>query len=41
VKKNFNGWTAYAWALPMSINLLRKKEFIEGESCIYMEKEIG
>lgn len=41
VKKNFNGWTAYAWALPMSINLLRKKEFTEGESCIYMEKEIG
>jgi GNAT superfamily N-acetyltransferase len=41
VKKNFNGWTAYAWSLPMSINLLRKKGFDEGDTCVYMEKTIN
>ena len=40
VKKHFDGYTAYAWALPMSVNLLRKKGFDEGEACIYMEKII-
>ena len=40
VKKNFEGYKAYAWALPMSINLLRKKGFDEGDTCVYMEKVI-
>ena len=40
VKEHFNKYTAYAWALPMSVGLLRKKGFTEGESCIYMEKTI-
>ena len=40
VQKNYNNHTAYAWALPMSINLLRKKGFNEGDTCVYMEKVI-
>lgn len=40
VLKHFKGYIAYAWALPMSVNLLRKKGFDEGEACIYMEKSI-
>ena len=40
VKEHFNKYTAYAWALPRSGGLLRKKGFTEGESCIYMEKTI-
>ena len=40
VEKNFEGYKAYAWALPMSINLLRKKGFDEGDTCVYMEKVI-
>ena len=40
VKEHFNKYTAYTWALPMSVGLLRKKGFTEGESCIYMEKTI-
>ena len=40
VKEHFNKYTAYAWALPMSVGLLRKKGFEEGESCVYMEKII-
>ena len=40
VKENFKGYTAFAWCLPMSINLLRKKGFEEGETCVYMEKKV-
>ena len=40
VKKHYKGYIAYAWCLPMSLGLLRKKGFEEGETCIYMEKEI-
>ena len=40
VKKHFKGYTAFAWCLPMSIDLLRKKGFEEGETCIYMEKKV-
>ena len=40
VQDHFKGYTAYAWCLPMSIGLLRKKGFIEGETCIYVEKKV-
>lgn len=40
VKENFKGYKAYAWALPTSQHLLRKKGFKEGDTCIYMEKII-
>ena len=40
VQKHYNNYIAYAWALPMSINLLRKKGFEEGDTCVYMEKVI-
>jgi hypothetical protein len=40
VLKHFEGYMAYAWALPMSINLLRSKDFTEGDTCVYMEKVI-
>ena len=40
VKKEFNGYKAYAWAKPMSLPLLREKGFKEGNNCIYVEKDI-
>jgi len=40
VHDDFKGYTAYAWCLPMSIGLLRKKGFTEGETCIYVEKKV-
>jgi hypothetical protein len=40
VKENFKGYKAYAWSLPTSQHLLRKKGFEEGDTCIYMEKII-
>ena len=39
LKKNFL-ITAFAWCLPTSINLYKKKGFTEGEPAVYMEKEI-
>ena len=41
VQKNFEGYTAYAWCLPMSVGLLRKKGFNEGDKKVYMEKVIN
>ena len=40
IEQNYNGWTAYAWAKPMSLPLLIEKGFNEGDNCIYVEKEI-
>jgi len=40
VKRNYNGWKAYAWAKPMSLPLLIEKGFEEGDNCIYVEKDI-
>ena len=40
VKKHYKRYIAYACCLTMSLGLLRKKGFEEGETCIYMEKEI-
>ena len=38
--KKFTNYTAYAWCLPMSVGLLRKKGFTEGDQKVYMEKTI-
>ena len=40
VKKEFKGYTAYAWARPMSLPLLLEKGFDEGDNCIYVERKI-
>ena len=40
VTKGYDGYTAYAWAKPMSLPLLLEKGFEEGDACIYVEKEI-
>jgi len=40
VKQNYNGWKAYAWAKPMSLPLLIEKGFEEGDTCVYVEKDI-
>ena len=40
VKKEFNGYKAYAWAKPMSLPLLIEKGFNEGDKCVYVEKDI-
>jgi hypothetical protein len=32
--------TIYAWCLPMSLPLLQEKGFIEGDTCVYVEKKI-
>jgi len=40
VKKEFNGYKAYAWAKPMSLPLLLEKGFKAGDSSVYVEMEI-
>ncbi len=40
INKEFKGFKAYAWAKPMSLPLLVEKGFNEGDTCIYVEKEI-
>ena len=40
VNKKFRGYKAYAWAKPMSLPLLLEKGFIEGDNCVYVEREI-
>ena len=40
VKKEFNGYKAYAWAKPMSLPLLLEKGFKTGDSSVYVEMEI-
>jgi len=39
-KKVFPGSIAFAWCLPTSVNLYKKKGFTEGDPAIYMEKII-
>jgi GNAT superfamily N-acetyltransferase len=40
VKKEFNGYKAYAWAKPMSLPLLLEKGFKAGDSSVYVEMEV-
>ena len=40
VKKEFDGYKAYAWAKPMSLPLLLEKGFKAGDSSVYVEMEI-
>ena len=40
ITKTYSGWTAYAWAKSMSLPLLLEKGFVEGETCIYVERRI-
>lgn len=40
VKKNYEGWIAYAWCKPSSLPLLMEKDFISGETATYVEKKI-
>ncbi len=40
VQQNYSGWIAYAWCLPMSLPLLLEKGFNEGDTCVYVQKEI-
>ena len=40
VNKNFQGYTIYAWAKPMSLPLLIEKGFNQGDTCIYVEKQL-
>ena len=39
-KDKFPNYKAFAWCLPESVNLYRKKGFTEGDPAIYMEKDI-
>lgn len=39
-KEKFSNYTAFAWCLPTSIDLYKKKGFTEGDPAVYMEKEI-
>jgi hypothetical protein len=41
VNERYQGYTAYAWAKPMSLPLLIEKGFDEGDTCVYVEKEIS
>jgi GNAT superfamily N-acetyltransferase len=40
VNKNFKNYTVYAWAKPMSLPLLIEKGFNQGDTCVYVEKQI-
>ena len=40
VTKNYAGHKAYAWCMPSSLPLLLEKGFTEGETCVYVEKDI-
>lgn len=41
VKDNFKGYKAYAWCLPKSLPLLVEKGFTEGDTAVYVEREVG
>ena len=38
VGKKFQGYKVYAWCLPKSLPLLKNKGFIEGDTCVYVER---
>ena len=40
VQQHYKGYKAYAWCKPMSLPLLLEKGFVEGDNCVYVEKEI-
>ena len=40
VQQHYKGYKAYAWCKPMSLPLLLENGFIEGDNCVYVEKEI-
>ena len=40
VQKEYKNYTVYAWAKPMSLPLLIEKGFNQGDTCIYVEKQI-
>ena len=41
VNTHFKDSTAYAWCKPTSLPLLVEKGFIEGDTCVYVEKKIA
>ena len=40
VSEHFRGFTAYAWAKPMSLPLLLEKGFTAGDTSVYVDKII-
>ena len=40
VQENFEGFTCYAWAKPMSLPLLLEKGFKAGDSSVYVERDV-
>ena len=38
--EEYKGYTVYAWCKPMSLPLLLKQGFEEGDTCVYVEKQI-
>ena len=40
VQENYIGYKVYAWALPKSLPLLLEKGFIEGDTCVYVERQV-
>lgn len=38
--EEYKGYTVYAWCKPMSLPLLLENGFIEGDTCIYVERKI-
>jgi len=40
VESSFEGYKVYAWCLPKSLPLLKEKGFIEGDTCVYVEKVV-
>ena len=40
IRDNYKGWRAYAWCKPASLPLLLEKGFEEGDTIVYVEKDI-
>jgi len=40
VQENYKGYKVYAWALPKSLPLLLEKGFVEGDTCVYVERQV-
>jgi len=38
--EEYGGFIVYAWCKPMSLPLLLDNGFVEGDTCVYVEKEI-
>ena len=39
--KKYKDYKVYAWCKPTSLPLLLEKGFVEGETCVYVEKKIA